>query len=132
MSRTASSAKRVRLVLWWLLTLLYAGLAWQGLSGGVHDVFVGTTPGQQLTAGTQLLFGAFAAAAVVARFLATAWAFRLAVGWGVAATLTAATAPVTFGGAGVLPALGSGLAGAAVVAVVLWLDHGSRDGFRPG
>lgn len=125
MSRTGS-VKLGHRVAWWLVTALYAGLAWQGLTGGVHDVAVGTTPGQQLTAGTQLLFGAFAAAAVVARFLAVAWAFRLAVAWGVCATLTAATAPATFGGSGVVPALASGLAGAVVVAAVLWLDHWSK------
>lgn len=105
---------------------IYALLAVAGIRSFVNDVQSVETFGQGFTVTGQAVYGLLALGAFVAWIYAPPWSFALAAGWAVAATLTAGSAPATFGGTGAGPVFAAGLAMAVIAAGVLWLHRWVR------
>jgi len=101
-----------------LMTVIGIRLVW-------NDAPTVETVAQGFTVAGQALFALLAMAAFVARILRPRIAFRFAVGWAVALTLTAAAAPVTFGDGGAEAAIAGAFIGGVVAAGALWVHHRS-------
>jgi len=141
---TIPPTNRRHAVTWLILTAVYAGTAWQGLDGGLHDMGVAEDPGEGITAGGELLFGLGAAVATVARLAGVVLSGRRrlaqvrriswwgAWAWAAGSVIAGGTAPATFGEVGPGPALAAAAAVAVVVGLVLALDRWSwRDDPEP-
>ncbi len=137
---TIPPTNRRHAVTWLILTAVYAGLAWQGLDGGLHDMGVAEDVGEGITAAGELLFGLGAAVATVARLAGVVLSRRRrlvrarrvawwgAWAWAAGSVIAGGTAPATFGEVGLGPALAGVAAVLAAVAMVLALDRWSWRG----
>lgn len=127
-------------VTWFILTAVYAGMAWQGLAGGLRDMGVSEDLPERITSAGEILFGAGALVATVARLAGVVltglgramdvWpvAWWGAVAWAVGTLIAGGTAPMTFGGTGIGPAAASAVSVVLICAGVLWLDRWSWKG----
>ena len=75
-------------------------------------------PLERVAAAIQLLYGALAAATLLASALARRWVLPLLLAWGAALTVTGGLAPVVWGEQGALVGVLGGLCTAGVVALV--------------
>lgn len=137
---TIPPTNRRHAVTWFILTAVYAAMAWQGFTGGVNDMRLSVDLPERITSAGELLFGAGALAATVARLAGVVlsglgsrvdvWpaAWWGAVVWAVGAVVAGSTAPVTFGGTGIGPAAVSALSLVLIAVGVLWLDRWSWRG----
>jgi hypothetical protein len=94
--------------------------AYGGIVEGLDASRSASTPAQKIAAASQLLYGAGAAAALLARLLLRRWSLPLLLVWGAALTVTGGLAPVVWGEQGPAVGLVAAVAVAAVVALVLW------------
>jgi len=102
------------------VVLLLSACVWLGLKEG-YDGYRGAETGpQRIAAVTQLLYGIGAIAALVGLWQRRPWLTAALIGWGVPLTLTAALAPVVWGGAPWISGLVSGVGMAVASALVGW------------
>jgi hypothetical protein len=102
------------------VVLVLLGSVWLGLKEG-YDGYRGAETGLQRTAAVmQLLYGGGAIAALVGLWQRRPWLTAALIGWGVPLTLTAALAPVAWGGAPWISGLVSGVGMAVASALVAW------------
>jgi hypothetical protein len=97
--------------------------AYNGLVEGVNATHFADTVGMRVATVTQLLYGVFGAAALLAIVFRPRWVFRLLLGWGVAVVATGLLAPIVYAGQSTSVALGVGVGTLAAVSVVLWAWH---------
>ena len=94
--------------------------AYTGIADG-RDAFRSASadrPLERVAAAIQLLYGALAAATLLASALARRWVLPLLLAWGAALTVTGGLAPVVWGEQGALVGVLGGLCTAGVVALV--------------
>jgi hypothetical protein len=94
--------------------------AYTGIADG-RDAFRSASadrPLERVAAAIQLLYGALAAATLLASALARRWVLPLLLAWGAALTVTGGLAPVVWGEQGALVGVLGGLCTAAIVALV--------------
>ncbi len=103
------------------LPLFYVVVGVSGVRLFWNDVGAVENLAQALTVTGQAVFAVLALAVFLAWIIEPARLFAPAAGWAVATTLTAASAPATFGGEGAAVVLVTGLAFAVVAVGVLWL-----------
>ena len=103
-----------------LLILLLLALAYNGLYEGSLAARHAATPGMRVAAATQLLYGVFGLAALLAMGLRPAWVTPLLCGTGAASCLTAGLAPVVYGGATVSVGIVSALITAVLFVLAIW------------
>jgi len=93
--------------------------AYTGIADGL-DAFRSASadrPLERVAAAIQLLYGALAAATLLASALARRWVLPLLLAWGAALTVTGGLAPVVWGEQGALVGVLGGLCTAAIVAL---------------
>ena len=112
-----------RRVLLGIAVLLLLGLAWTGLSGGINQLPLSTTPGEKTQSLTQLAYGLFALLSATTAFWGRRWAQLAEGGWVASATLAAGLAPIVWGGTGLAIGLLSGAAASLTALGILWLLH---------
>jgi hypothetical protein len=101
--------------------LLLLGLAWTGLSGGVHQIPQSHTPGQWIQTIAQLSYGILSLLSVLTSFRGHRWAPLVLTCWVVSVTIAAGFAAVVWG----RTTLGVGVASAGasllVALAIVWL-----------
>jgi hypothetical protein len=103
-----------------LLVAVLLASVWLGLKEGLDGIRDAETNGQRLAGGFQLLYGAAAVASLIALVARVSW-FRVPFGLcAVAMTVTAALAPVVWGGTTWTIGVISGLATAVIMGLVYW------------
>lgn len=98
-----------------LLLTTYAGLV-----EGPDAMRSAATQGQRVAALTQMLYGVFAVAALIAMPLRPRFVLPILVLWGAALTVTGGLAPVVYGETGILVGVMAGVSVALVVVLVVW------------
>ena len=93
--------------------------AYAGLVGGIDGARSLATRGQRFAVTAQLLYGAFAVAALIAMAFRSRVALPILIAWGSALTVAGALAPVVWGEAGVPVGLAAGLSVAVVVFLIV-------------
>ena len=94
--------------------------AYTGIADGL-DAFRSASsvePLERVAAAIQILYGALAAASLVASAVSRRWVLPLLLAWGAALTVTGGLAPVVWGEQGALVGVLGGLCTAGVVALV--------------
>ena len=112
---------RVRQILLVIVRGLLLGLAWIGLSGGLHQLSQSRTPGQMVQTLTQFGFGFFALLSLVTTFRAQRWNPLMLVSWVISLSLAAGLASVVWGGTSLLVGLVSGGAALLIGLGIAWL-----------
>jgi hypothetical protein len=104
-----------------VVVLILLVTTYNGLVEGMLATRFADTPGMRVATGTQLLYGVFGAATLVALMARRSWVVGLLSGWGLAVVLTAALAPVVYGGTSLANGASAGVGAAVVVAILLWV-----------
>jgi len=102
-----------------LLVLCLLAAAYFGLTEGFPLLREARTGVQRLAAWTELLYGVAALASLVALASRLRWTVALLIVWAALVTITAALAPVVWGGASSAAGAESGAAAAIVLAALL-------------
>lgn len=113
-----------------LLVLL--ALAWLGISGGLHGLPQSITVGQRTQSVMQLAYGLFALLSAVTTFWGRRWARLSRAGWILSCALAAGLASIVWGDTGLATGLLSGVGGAAIASVIVWLLHAGVRGPAAG
>ena len=113
-------ASPLRVVCLILLMILLAACAWNGLYEGIIATRHADTPGMQAATVTQLLYGVFGLAALLALWRKREWVTPLLIGTGIASSLTAGLAPVVYAGTDVSTGIAAGLITAVVFVLAVW------------
>ena len=103
-----------------LLVLLLLGCAYNGIYEGLRATSYADTPGMKVAMVTQILYGFFSLAALVALGAGKPWVLWPVLGAGIFSSATAGLAPVVYGGAPFGTGLLSGAASALLVGLIVW------------
>jgi len=101
--------------------LLLLGLAWTGVSGGVHQVRQSHTPGQWIQTTAQLGYGILSLLSVLTAFRGRRWGPTVLTCWVVSVTIAAGFAAVVWGGTTVGVGLVSAGVSLLVALAIVWL-----------
>ena len=112
---------RVRQILLVIVCGLLLGLAWIGLSGGLHQLSQSRTPGQMVQTLTQFGFGFFALLSLVTTFRAQRWNPLMLVSWVISLSLAAGLASVVWGDTSLLVGLIAGSVALLIGLGIAWL-----------
>jgi TRAP-type C4-dicarboxylate transport system permease small subunit len=112
---------RVRQILLVIVCVLLLGLAWIGLSGGLHQLSQSRTPGQMVQTLTQFGFGVSALLSLVTTFRAQRLNPLMLVGWVISLSLAAGLASVVWGDTSLWVGLVAGSAALVIGLGIAWL-----------
>lgn len=117
---TASDGWSARRLLRIAIALLLLASGLLGAQSGVADVGSADSPARAAAAAVELLYAVLGVLAAPGLVLRRPWASLLVPAWAVAATATAALAPVVWGSAGAGAAVAAGGLTAAVAGAIAW------------
>jgi hypothetical protein len=103
-----------------LIVVVLGAAAWLGLTEGLEELQEAESPGQQVAASFQLLYGAAALVSVITLFARPSWTVWALVVWSVALTVTGTMAPVVWGGADWRVGVLAGVVTLSIAALVAW------------
>jgi hypothetical protein len=95
--------------------------AYNGIVEGINATHSAGTIGMKIATVTQLLYGGFGAAALIAMVLRRRWVSRLLAGWGFTLVATATLAPIVYADSSIGVGVALGGLVAAVAVFVLWV-----------
>jgi hypothetical protein len=116
-----SPSPAVRRILLVLAAAVLLTLAWNGLSGGVHQVSQSLTPGQKAQTACQFAYGALALLSLVTAFVGRRWHRAIVSGWVVSVTLAAGLASIVWGGTALATGVLAGAVTLLVAATIGWM-----------
>lgn len=111
----------LRLTLLAIAVLLFLGLAWTGIAGGINQLPQSQTTGQTAQTIAQLAYGFFALLSVVTTFWGRRWTFLVLGCWAISLMLAAGLASVVWGGTSLGIGLLSGGAALLIALGIAWL-----------
>ena len=116
MKRIVGRATRV------VAIILFAALAWTGVSGAFHQFsHTDNTLGQQVQSAMQLAFGVLSILGPVTWFWARRWSRPVLIAWALSVALGGGLAPVVWGESSVLTGIVSGVASLLIAWEMVWL-----------
>lgn len=101
--------------------LLLLGLAWTGVSGGVHQIPQSHTPGQWIQTIAQLGYGILSLLSVLTSFQGRRWGPPILTCWVISVTIAAGFAAVVWGGTTVGVGVVSAGASLLIALAIVWL-----------
>src|SRR5438067_2435812 len=104
-----------------ILVLLLLLTAYTGLNDGLEGAHNAMGLGQQAVTVTQLAYGVCAILALSAMGARHRIATRFLYGWCVATVVTSTLAPMVYGGASLVVGIVSGITGALIAVLVVWI-----------
>jgi hypothetical protein len=104
----------------WAVVALLLLCAYTGIVDGLDSSRSASTLAQRIAAGSQLVYGVSAVAALLVLLLRRVWSLPLLLVWGAALTVTGGMAPVVWGEQSALVGLFAGATVALIVGLVLW------------
>ena len=114
-----------------LAVVLLLGLAWTGVSGGVHQIPQSRTLGQWIQTITQLGYGVLSLLSVLTSFRGRRWAVPVLTCWVVSVTTAAGFAAVVWGGTSLAMGLASAGASLLIALAIVWLLRAGLAGLDP-
>ncbi|HTS89907.1 MAG TPA: hypothetical protein VMG41_15540 [Gemmatimonadales bacterium] len=104
-----------------LAIALLIGMAWLGLSGGIHQLPEARSAGQEIQTVAQLGYGLLAILCLLTTFRGRRWRSPVQACWAIAVTIAGGFAAVVWGGTSLVVGVLSGAASLLVALVILWL-----------
>jgi hypothetical protein len=111
--------KRWQLAASALIALVLLATAYNGVVEGLNATHAASTPGQRVATVTQLVYGVFAALALVGVAMRHPATTVVLVGWAIAVVATAGLAPVVYGGTSVTIGVATSVAAAVIAGGVI-------------
>jgi hypothetical protein len=111
----------VRRLLLAIALLLLMGLAWTGLSGGLHQIPQSHTRGERVQTAAQLAYGLLSLLSILTSFRYRRWAPLVLACWAISVTVAAGFASVVWGGTTLTIGLLSAAASLLIALAILGL-----------